>query len=74
MRTVLIALLFLPAVALAQTGGEFDLSRNVIAGGGTTFSTSAAYELGGTIGQAATGTQTGGALAPPPRPRKSTAR
>lgn len=60
MRPLLVMLLFLPAVALAQTGGGYDLSHNVIAGGGATFSTRGAYELGGTIGQAAAGTLTGG--------------
>jgi hypothetical protein len=63
MRTVLVALLFLPAVALAQSGGGYDLSDNVIAGGGATFSTGGAYELGGTIGQADAGTLTGGVFA-----------
>src|SRR5262245_3728078 len=62
MRTVLAALVFLPAVALAQPGGEFDLSHNVIAGGGATVSTGGAYELGGTVGQADAGTRTGGAF------------
>lgn len=63
MRTVLgalAALLFLPAVALAQTGGGFDLSHNVIAGGGDTFSAGGEYELGGTIAQADAGRRTGG--------------
>ena len=68
MRTVLVALLFLPAVALAQSGGGFDLSHNVIAGGGATFSTGGEYELGGTIGQADAGTLTGGAFAVHGRP------
>jgi len=63
-RTVLAALaalLLVPAVALAQSGGDFDLSHNVIAGGGDTFSAGGEYEVGGTAGQAETGRRTGGA-------------
>lgn len=63
MRTGLVAILFLPAVALAQSGGGYDLSHNAIAGGGATFSSGGNYQLGGTIGQAAAGTLTGGAFA-----------
>jgi hypothetical protein len=37
--------------ARAQSGGGYDLTRNVIAGGGATFSTEGPYRLGGTIGQ-----------------------
>lgn len=60
MRTVLLVLLFFPAVALAQSGGEFDLRHNVIAGGGLTFSVSGDYALGGTVGEASTGAVSGG--------------
>src|SRR5689334_4397855 len=63
MRTLLAALLLLPTVALAQTGGGYDLTRNVIAGGGATFSTGGAYTVGGTIGQPAAGAPLGGAFA-----------
>ncbi len=40
------------APTLAQTGSGYDLSWNVIGGGGATFSTGGGYSLGGTIGQA----------------------
>jgi hypothetical protein len=63
MRIGLVALLFLPAVALAQRGGGFDLSHNAIAGGGATFSSGGDYRLGGTIGQAAAGPLNGGPFA-----------
>ncbi|MDX2169088.1 MAG: hypothetical protein SF182_18615 [Deltaproteobacteria bacterium] len=63
MRIGLLALLFLPAVALAQRGGGFDLSHNAIAGGGATFSSGGDYRLGGTIGQAAAGPLSGGPYA-----------
>jgi hypothetical protein len=63
MRIALVALLFLPAVALAQRGGGFDLSHNAIAGGGATFSSGGDYRLGGTIGQAAAGALNAGPFA-----------
>ena len=52
---VVIAALFFgaPAPTQAQSGGGYDLTWNVIAGGGATFSTGGGYSLGGTIGQAA---------------------
>ncbi len=37
--------------ALAQSSARFDITRGVIAGGGTTFSSSPRFQLGGTIGQ-----------------------
>jgi hypothetical protein len=40
----------LPRIASAQSGGGYDLTWNVIAGGGGT-STGGAYSLSGTIGQ-----------------------
>jgi hypothetical protein len=46
-------------VALAQSGGGYDLSWNTIDGGGGT-STGGAYELSGTIGQADAGYMAGG--------------
>lgn len=49
-----------PAV-FAQSGGGYDLTWSTIDGGGATFSTGGAYELGGTIGQADAGTMSGGA-------------
>ncbi len=35
----------------AQSSARFTITRGVIAGGGTTFSSSARFQLGGTIGQ-----------------------
>ena len=54
----LLALLLLSGVALAQSGGGYDLSWNTIDGGGT-FSAGGGYSLGGTIGQADAGTLSG---------------
>ena len=47
-------------VALAQTGGDYELTWSTIDGGGETFSTGGDYELGGTIGQPDAGEMTGG--------------
>ncbi len=47
------------ALAVAQGGGGYDLSDNVIAGGGATFSTGGGFILGGTIGQSDAGTLSG---------------
>ncbi len=47
----------------AQSGGGYDLTWNVIAGGGATFATGGSYSLGGTIGQADAGTMSGGSYA-----------
>jgi len=50
--TLLAVLLSLPAsVALAQSGGGYDLTWNTIDGGGYTFSEGGGYSLGGTVGQ-----------------------
>ena len=49
--TLVILLTFTTAVALAQSGGGFDLTWSTIDGGGHMFSTGAGFELGGTIGQ-----------------------
>jgi hypothetical protein len=48
------------APASAQSGGGYDLTWNTIDGGGVTFATGGAYQLGGTIGQADAGTMSGG--------------
>lgn len=40
-----------PALALAQSGGGYDLTWNMVDGGGATFSTGGGYSLGGTVGQ-----------------------
>ncbi len=45
----------------AQSGGGYDLTWNVIAGGGITFSAGGSYLLGGTMGQPDAGTMSGGA-------------
>jgi hypothetical protein len=47
-------------IALAQTGGPYDLSWSTVDGGGHTFSTGGDYSLGGTIGQPDAGLLTGG--------------
>jgi hypothetical protein len=47
-------------LALAQTGGPYDLTWNTVEGGGATFSAGGSYALGGTAGQADAGTHTGG--------------
>ncbi|MBC7226201.1 MAG: hypothetical protein H5T61_03090 [Thermoflexales bacterium] len=50
--SLLLALLVLLApVALAQSGGGYDLTRSTVDGGGYTWSTGGAYALGGTVGQ-----------------------
>ena len=52
--------LLLTPVALAQSGGPYDLSWSTIDGGGATFSSGGDYTLGGTIGQPDAGLLTGG--------------
>jgi len=64
-KTILILfvtiVLFLPVtVALAQSGGGYDLSWSSVDGGGYIFSGGGAYTLGGTIGQPDAGLLTGG--------------
>ena len=58
--TVLLLLLAVSAVALAQSGGPYDLTWNTVDGGGYTFSTGGGYSLGGTVGQPDAGLLTGG--------------
>ena len=49
-----------PHIALAQSGPPYDLTWNVIAGGGgTSTSANGVYSLSGTIGQAAAGPLSG---------------
>ncbi len=48
---MLIPMLLLWLGANAQSGGPYDLSWWTIDGGGITFATGGAYNLGGTIGQ-----------------------
>lgn len=57
---LLVLLVLLPAVALAQSGGGYDLSWSTIDGGGYTFSAGGDYTLGGTIGQPDAGVLSGG--------------
>ena len=56
----LTALLLLASVALAQSGGGYDLSWNTIDGGGTTWSEGGGYSLGSTVGQPDAGVLSGG--------------
>ena len=55
-----LALLGNASTTLAQSSGRFTIVRSVVAGGATTFSTNATYRLGGTMGQPAAGTPSGG--------------
>lgn len=48
---VLVFLILLSGRAFAQSSTRFTITRNVIAGGGTTASVSARFQLAGTIGQ-----------------------
>ena len=58
---VLLLLMPIPSSSiLAQSGGGYDLTWNVVAGGGT-ISTGGVYRLGGTAGQHEAGVLTGGA-------------
>ncbi len=57
---LLAALLSLPALALAQTGGGYDLTWSTVDGGGYTWSEGGGYALGGTVGQPDAGALTGG--------------
>lgn len=59
----LLLLLALPALARPQPAplaDTYDLSWNVIGGGGTSFTTAGNYTLGATIGQSAAGPLSGG--------------
>jgi len=47
----LLLLTFCSEVAFAQSSARFAITRSVIAGGGTTFSSSARFQLGSTIAQ-----------------------
>ena len=44
-------LLLVSTTAFAQSSGRFTITRSVVAGGGTTFSTSSRFQLGSTIAQ-----------------------
>ena len=56
----LVVAFLITTVALAQSGGMYDLSWNVFDGGGATFSTGGAYSLGGTAAQPEAGEMNGG--------------
>ncbi len=56
---LLIVALLVPAIALAQSGGGYDLSWNTVDGGGGT-SSGGAYTLSGTLGQPDAGAMSGG--------------
>jgi hypothetical protein len=47
-------------LALALTGGPYNLTWNTVDGGGAPFRTGGSYALGGTAGQADAGAHTGG--------------
>jgi hypothetical protein len=60
---LLIALLLAPAfAATAQTGGSYDLSHNVIAGGGGSINVGGTFTLDGTVGQPQAGTLSFGGI------------
>ena len=48
---ILFLLLLVVSTAFAQSSARFTITRNIIAGGGTTFSTSSRFQLGSTIAQ-----------------------
>jgi len=56
-------LLLASSLALAQSGGDYDLSWSTVDGGGGTFSTGGVYSLGGTAGQPDAGLASGGVYA-----------
>lgn len=58
--SAVLALLLVTSVALAQSGGGYDLSWSTVDGGGYTFSVGGDYELGGTVGQHDAGYMSGG--------------
>jgi len=58
---LLLALGTAASLALAQSGGSYDLTWNTVDGGGAMFSAGGNYSLGGTIGQADAGALSGGA-------------
>jgi hypothetical protein len=50
-------------IAAAQSGGAYSLTRSTVDGGGQTFATGGAYQVGGTAGQPDAGPMTGGLYA-----------
>lgn len=57
MKTLVILILLLAAALSAQTGGTYDLSHSVIAGGGGSQSVGGQFTLDGTAGQNLAGTE-----------------
>jgi hypothetical protein len=52
MKTLILLLLVsISGTAFAQSSSRFTITRSVVAGGGTTFSSSARFQLGSTIAQ-----------------------
>jgi hypothetical protein len=54
MKTLVIISLFgllVSGTAIAQSSSRFTITRSIVAGGGTTFSSSARFQLGSTIAQ-----------------------
>lgn len=62
LSALVVAFLF-TTVALAQSGGVYNLEWNTFDGGGATFSTGGTYSLGGTAGQPEAGSMSGGGYA-----------
>ena len=61
LRLITLGLIFLTTFSIvAQTGGPYDLSHNVVASGGGSNSTGGSYTVDGTVGQAAAGVQSSG--------------
>ena len=56
---LLMALLLRGGVALAQSGGGYDLAWHTVDGGGATASTGGGYALAGTVGQPDAGALSG---------------
>jgi hypothetical protein len=57
---LVVLLSLLASVALAQSGGGYDLTWSTVDGGGYTWSEGGGYSLGGTIGQPDAGVLSGG--------------
>lgn len=51
MKDLCLILLLVSSTAFAQSSARFNITRSIIADGGTTFSSSARFQLGSTIGQ-----------------------
>lgn len=58
--SLLVLAVLAPALALAQSGGSYDLTWNTVDGGGHTFSEGGGYSLGGAVGQPDAGALSGG--------------